>query len=122
MLAKNDACEVHRFWIARANWYLTITINCSPEAYHFKKQAINLGHNMEINFTAEEKKADWARILWRVDRDKRWVRDHAHTTLDYVEVCYPGTVKIIINRPWPWPDIILYYKAPRTFFIAISLR
>jgi len=118
IFAQNYAGEVHRFWKGVARWYGDCDLCCSEPTYQFLSQAINLYGNMTVNYNAEGDRADWARILWRIQREKNWMYNHTspHHTLDYIEVCYPAVGTIIINRPWPWPDTTITYKAPKTPF------
>ena len=118
IFAQNYAGEVHRFWKGVARWYGDCDLYCSEPAYWFLNQAVNLYNNMTVNYNAEAGRADWARILWRIQREKNWMYNHTspHRSLDYIEVCYPAVSTITINRPWPWPDTTITYKAPKTAF------
>jgi len=105
--AVNKAGEVHECWRADVDFIPpNADLYCSPFPHFFLSQEINLYSNLLINYNAEADKADWARILWRIKRDKDWMYNHTspHRTLDYIEVSYPA--EICIDLPWPWPNEI----------------
>ncbi|MCX7996019.1 MAG: hypothetical protein N3A65_09690, partial [candidate division WOR-3 bacterium] len=118
IFAQNYAGEVHPCWKAVARWYGDMDMNCSPDVYRIATLQVNLYTNLTVNYDAEGDKADWARILWRIRREKSWMYTHTspHHTLDYVEVSYPAVVTILINRPWPLSDTTIYFAMPQTPF------
>ncbi|MEO0191086.1 MAG: carboxypeptidase-like regulatory domain-containing protein, partial [candidate division WOR-3 bacterium] len=109
--AVNGAGEVHDHWYADVTFWLppVIDLYCSLPPHVFLSQEINLYSNLTINYNAEDNwqhQADWARILWRIRRDKNWMYSHTspHRVLDYVEVVYPA--EIYIDMPLWWSDKI----------------
>lgn len=76
IFAQNYAGEVHRFWKGVARWYGDCDLCCSEPTYWFLNQSVNFYGNMTVNYNAENDKADWARILWRIQREKNWMYNH----------------------------------------------
>ncbi|MEO0297236.1 MAG: fibronectin type III domain-containing protein, partial [candidate division WOR-3 bacterium] len=117
--AKNDAGEVEEYWrgdveircihIPIPPWiicWVDIDLDCSPGIHRFLTQQINLYSNLNINYTAYGEKADIARILWCIQRNKRWMQQKTGRTLNYVQVNYPP--KIYIDMPPGFGDIVKY--------------
>lgn len=118
--AKNDAVQVERYWrgdvdvvcvplpyppFRRVCW-VDIDLDCSPGIHRLFTQRIALYSNLEINYIAYGEEASIARILWHVQRNKRWMHQKTGKTLDYVQVNYPP--KIYIDMPWSIPDREIY--------------
>jgi hypothetical protein len=121
--AKDYAGEVEKYWRMDVDvipWF-DIDLDCSPGPHLFLNIQINLYSNLTVNYTAENEKSDMARILWCIQRNKRWVLNNTNPprTLEYVQVNYPP--KLYIDLPWPFKDVEYSLKKIRKGAFALYL-